>query len=91
MHKLAPSIYSKLSKEMENYVREKVDSLQNHSHLDHVNFLQQVDKVWRAHCDHTSTIRNIFLYLDRSYALPSHGVKSVWDLGILHHLSCAFS
>ena len=82
MHKLAPSIYAKLSTEMVKFVNSKVDSLRNQTHLDHVNFLQQVDSVWRAHCDHVSTIRNIFLYLDRSYALPTQGVKSVWDLGL---------
>ena len=83
MHKLASSIYTKLSNEMKKYVIHKVNSLQKHTHLDHANFLLQVDSVWRAHCDHISTIRNIFLYLDRSYALPTHGIKSVWDLGCL--------
>ena len=81
MHKLAASTYTKLSKEIEKFVINKVDSLRNQTHLDHVSFLQQVDTVWRAHCDHASTIRNIFMYLDRSYALPTQGVKSVWDLG----------
>ena len=28
------------------------------------------------------TTRNIFMYLDRSYALQTHGTKSLWDLNI---------
>jgi cullin-4 len=29
-----------------------------------------------------NTVRNIFLYLDRSYALQTNGVRSLWDLGL---------
>ena len=82
LHKLAPSVYTKLSVLCEKYVFQKVDSLTTQTQRDHFAFLCLVDDVWRSHCDHILTIRNIFLYMDRSYALPTHGIKSIWDLGI---------
>jgi len=31
----------------------------------HTHFLEALDELWRKHCKHMSSIRNIFLYLDR--------------------------
>ena len=48
-------------------------------------FLALVDAAWRDHCEQLNTVRNIFLYLDRSYALGNNsgggGVKPIWDMG----------
>lgn len=75
MHKLASPTYRKLSALCEHYTYEKVDSLSLQLHRDNTSFLQLVDDVWRCHCDHMLTTRNIFLYLDRSFCLSTHGVK----------------
>lgn len=41
-----------------------------------------LDTTWQDHCEQLSTIRNIFLYLDRSYSLqPANGAREIWDLG----------
>ena len=75
MHKLASPTYKKLSALCEYYTFEKVDSLSLQLHRDNTSFLQLVDDVWRCHCEHMRTIRNIFLYLDRSFCLSTQGVK----------------
>jgi hypothetical protein len=64
MHKLAAPIYLKLSELMKTHVFEKVDRLLG-LNSEAFLFLNSIDEVWRDHCAHIGTIRNIFLYLDR--------------------------
>jgi len=83
IHKLAPSIYAQLASQCQEYVFANVDRLLDQSyHGDHASFLLLADSVWGQHCEHVITIRNIFLYLDRSYAMTAYtpGVASIWDL-----------
>eukprot|EP00611_Tribonema_gayanum_P003928 TRINITY_DN13167_c0_g1_i1.p1 TRINITY_DN13167_c0_g1~~TRINITY_DN13167_c0_g1_i1.p1 ORF type:complete len:679 (+),score=298.77 TRINITY_DN13167_c0_g1_i1:25-2037(+) len=49
---------------------------------DHAAYLSLVAATWRDHCAHMLTIRNIFLYLDRSHVLPTPGLRGIWDLGL---------
>jgi len=81
LHKLSASTYEKLERECESYINKKVDSLISDI-TDQQLFLEQVDYIWTNHCDHMRTIRNIFLYLDRSYPLQTTGVRPLWELGI---------
>lgn len=80
MHKLSAKIYENLRKECEIHITKVVESLVGQT-SDHSTFLGIVDNVWRDHIDQMGTIRNIFLYLDRNYALQTYGIKSLWDLG----------
>jgi cullin-4 len=80
MHKLGVSIYDKLKTECAIHTNNKVDSLIG-STSDHASYLSLVDTVWTDHCDSMHTIRNIFLYLDRT-VVSSCGVKNLWDLGV---------
>jgi cullin-4 len=81
MHKMAPSTYEKLAIECSNHIASKISAL-NRSVLDGSDFLGLVDSTWQDHCHHMIIIRNIFLYLDRSYALNTPRVLSIWDLGL---------
>ena len=81
IHKFGPMVYENLQKECRINIFKQVDNLYekiNESGL----FLVQVDCMWQDHCDQMNTLRNIFLYLDRSYALPTPGIKSIWDMGL---------
>ena len=82
MHKLGESLYNRLKNECATFINESVDSLIAKT-SDNAIFLGLVDQVWRDHCDNMNTLRNIFLYLDRSYALETIGVHSIWDQGLL--------
>lgn len=83
MHKLAQSMYTQLADLCQGFIYANVDRLLDQScYSDHTGFLALADSVWTTHCEHVLTIRNIFLYLDRSYAMQVHtsGVVSIWDL-----------
>ncbi len=41
-----------------------------------------MDALWRDHIEQMNTIRNIFLYLDRSYTLQTPGINSIWEAGL---------
>lgn len=45
-------------------------------------FIGNVLEVWSNICRQMLVIRNIFLYLDRTYVLQTVGLKSIWELGI---------
>ena len=41
-------------------------------------FLTLVHNVWHNHCQTMILIRQIFLYLDRTFVLHTNGVLSIW-------------
>jgi len=45
-------------------------------------FLDVVNAYWTNHCQEMLLIRGIFLYLDRTYALPTVNVKPIWEFGL---------
>ncbi len=79
MHKLGSKLYENVKRECEFFIHESVDSLIGRT-ADSVYFLSLIDAVWKDHCDHISTLSNIFLCLDRSYVLETPGVHSLWDM-----------
>ena len=44
--------------------------------------LEQVEKTWEDLCAQMLTIRQIFLYLDRSYVIAASGVRSLFEMGL---------
>ena len=91
LHKMAAQTYEKLRVECDVHITSRIDNLvvigssalSDSNSLDHTAFLESVDAMWQDHCEHMITIRNIFLYLDRSYALQTAKVLSIWDLGLV--------
>ena len=94
LHKFGGMVYDNLVRECEGHIFQQVDGLCDHlqqqagdhgggggSSYHDGTFLAHVDRVWQEHCEQMNTVRNIFLYLDRSYALQTPGVRSLWDLG----------
>ena len=43
---------------------------------------RQVEKTWEDLCAQMLTIRQIFLYLDRSYVIAASGVRSLFEMGL---------
>lgn len=68
VQKHAAQVYGNLSAEIGAVIIQKVNLLKESTAIDACTFLQQVENVWSDHCEQLSTIRNIFLYMDR-YAL----------------------
>ncbi|CAG8461144.1 8588_t:CDS:10 [Scutellospora calospora] len=81
LHKMADRLYSRLQEECESHLLKEKEKLDCNNSDDEA-FLQVVDRCWQAHCEQMSLIRNIFLYLDRTYVLQTPGVSSIWDMGI---------
>jgi hypothetical protein len=95
MHKLGKKLYENVQGECEKFINESVDNLSGQALLcasssgsssssssNSVAFLSLVDVMWQGHCSHMGTLRNIFLYLDRSYALETAGVLPLWDAAL---------
>lgn len=64
LHKYASKLYEDLHQELHKHILRKVTSLQQQT-SDSGVFLQVVETIWQDHCEQLTTIRNIFLYLDR--------------------------
>lgn len=81
MHKLSTTLHANLFRECELYINEHVDTLIVSGKCSSPSmFLNAVDTVWGVHCEQISTIRNIFLYLDRTFCVgggsSSQGIVS---------------
>lgn len=72
VQKFPVQLYENLNREIEAVSRQKVNLLRASSSLDASAFLAHVETIWLDHCEQLSTIRNIFLYLDR-YVVVSRG------------------
>jgi len=81
MHNLGKKLYDNLRLECEKEINHSIDTMISKSN-DNTYFLSSMDEVWQNHCQQMNTIRNIFLYLDRSYAIATLGIHSLWDVGL---------
>lgn len=71
----------RLKGECASHIRNEMESLLGQT-PDSSAFLQLVDKKWQDHCSSVLTLRNIFLYLDRSFVLQTPNLRSIWDMGL---------
>ncbi|CAG0921051.1 unnamed protein product [Notodromas monacha] len=78
---LASDVYVKLKALIEEHVRANIEQFIT-SEADHDCFLGMINDAWQAHCQQMMMIRQIFLFLDRTYILQTPGVVSIWDLGL---------
>lgn len=80
-HKMDSQLYSKLTALTEQHVKSSVlNQLADTS--DKLIYLKRVDECWLSHCRQMIMIRNIFLYLDRTYVLQKPSVMSIWEMGL---------
>ncbi|KAG0088979.1 Cullin-4 [Podila epicladia] len=77
--KFGDNLYKRLSAEVESHVKNVVDGLLNKSED---GFLEAVHTAWSDHCRQMIMIRSIFLYLDRTFALQTLGISTIWELGL---------
>ena len=79
IHKRAAKLYTLLhnecSEHISNHVKKLVAQTPNHA-----AFLEMLDSTWQDHQESVLTIRNIFLYLDRTYVISTPAVCSIWDM-----------
>lgn len=93
-HKLGEQVYAGLSRLLEEHAQSVCARLKgNLVELgEDEALLQRAASAWSSYCEQLSLLRQLFLYLDRTYVLQSSHVKPVWELGVSlfkHHLRSA--
>jgi cullin 4 len=80
-HRMAARLYERLSAVCDAHIGARAAALAAPTPDTHA-FLTRVASTWADHCEHMLTIRNIFLYLDRTHVLPNPALHGLWDLGL---------
>nr|XP_011460204.1 PREDICTED: cullin-4 [Fragaria vesca subsp. vesca] len=81
VHKMGGSLYQRIEKECERHIAAALQSLVGQS-PDLVVFLSLVERCWQDLCAQILMIRDIALYLDRTYVKQTPNVRSLWDMGL---------
>lgn len=81
-HHKGASLYDRLKVLCDDHIKTEIQKLSNSQTLEGHIFLEHVDSAWTVHCDQMVFIRSIFLSLDRTYALQTQGVDTIWDMGM---------
>lgn len=64
MQRLAEITYDRLRQELQIFTEQKIKTLADRT-TDLAGFLGALEVLWVDHCEQLSTVRNLFLYLDR--------------------------
>ncbi len=80
IHKLSENLYSNLIGECREFIENNVLNTLSPAHRpyssDFRGHLQALELMWKTHCDRIFVAKNIFLYLDRTYAMAAGGSGS---------------
>lgn len=82
VHNLAAKVYPQLQELCDQHAQTMINSLASWASLDAVAFLEHVGRTWEQYCSQLLLIRQIFLYLDRTYVLSSSSTRSLFDMGL---------
>lgn len=82
VHNLGSKLYSQVKEECDQHASRTLDELASWTSLDVLAFLGHVAKTWDSFCGQILLIRQIFLYLDRTYVLSMPSVRSIFDMGL---------
>ena len=84
LHKFAEETYKKLHDQYQLYMTEAGKNL--HFNMkqgaDTLSLLHNLHDIWNSHCQQIRMIRDIFLYLDRTYVFQTK-IHSLWEMGCL--------
>lgn len=82
VHNLSTKVFTQLREECDQHALRTLDLLASWSTLDAIAFLDHVGRTWDRFCDQLLLIRQVFLYLDRTYVLTSSSSRSIFDMGL---------
>lgn len=82
VHNLAAKVYPRLQGLCDHHAETMINSLASRSSLEALAFLDHVGRTWERYCSQLLLIRQIFLYLDRTYVLTSSPTRSLFDMGL---------
>ena len=82
LHKLAPQLYVQLQQECDRHASARLAELASWAGLDAAAFLDHLRRCWQHYCSQLLLIRQIFLYLDRTYVVTNSAARSLFDMGL---------
>uniref|UniRef100_A0A8C0MLB0 Cullin family profile domain-containing protein n=1 Tax=Canis lupus familiaris TaxID=9615 RepID=A0A8C0MLB0_CANLF len=77
-YNLSANLYKQLKQLCEQHIRAEIHQLREYPFFPFV----KMDKCWQDHARQMSMIRNIFLFLDRTYVFQISMLSSIWDMGL---------
>ncbi|XP_020936644.1 cullin-4B-like [Sus scrofa] len=78
---LSANLYKQLKQLCENHIKVQIHQFREDS-LDSDSFLKEMDRCWQNYGRQMIMIRNIFLFLDRTYVFQISMLSSIWDMGL---------
>ncbi|KAJ1965576.1 hypothetical protein GGI12_000674 [Dipsacomyces acuminosporus] len=83
LHKFGGDVYTELQNECEQYTRDKLSAINGQPDLSsNDSVLNATRQFWADYTQQLSMIKCVFLYMDRTYALQTANVASVWAMGL---------
>lgn len=82
LHNLAGKIYPKLQQLVDQYAHAVVMQMAAWISLEPAVLLDRVSRKWQDFCSHLALVRQIFLYLDRTYVHNLSTNKSLYEMGL---------
>ncbi|KAJ2159908.1 Cullin-4A [Coemansia sp. RSA 552] len=85
LHKFGSDVYEMLRHELEKCAREslaRIDGQMGSVQSGEESVLGQIRRFWEGYTQQLGMIKCIFLYLDRTYALQTANVVSLWAMGL---------
>ncbi|PIA19332.1 cullin 4 [Coemansia reversa NRRL 1564] len=83
LHNFSSEVYSMLRTEFVRYTQQCLSYIDSQPDVSAAgSVLEQVRRFWEDYTQQLSMIRCIFLYLDRTYALNTASIESLWALGL---------
>jgi cullin-4 len=80
-HGMAPVLYENLKCQCQKYTASQLPEF-NQDNVDEGTYLLVVNRIWESFCHQMILIRGIFLYLDRTYAVPHQTLPAIWEMGL---------
>lgn len=80
---LSEKLYGRLEGKLRAHVERVFGELEEYSRSsDDERFLAELERCWQEHCRQMKTVRNVFLYLDRTFVVATPRLRSLWDVGL---------
>ncbi|KAK6746388.1 hypothetical protein RB195_012475 [Necator americanus] len=82
-NKMARTTYDKLLENVRKWIRSFREDLKQKSNAGGVEFMKAIENLWSDYCQQMILIRNVFLYLDRTFILENIDESPIWESSLV--------
>ncbi|KJH48131.1 cullin family protein [Dictyocaulus viviparus] len=82
-HRMARSTYDKLLDNVRKWIQNFRNDLNQKSTAGGLEFMKAIENLWSDYCEQMILIRNIFLYLDRTFILENIDESPIWESSLV--------